>query len=55
MNERCVAVRDMPYSSDLTDEQWDLLEPVFMPPGNGDVRHEPARRGTVPVFSPGST
>ena len=23
----------MPYPSDLTDDQWDLLEPVFNAPG----------------------
>ena len=31
--------RGMPYPSDLTDEQWDLLEPVFNAPGKRGLRH----------------
>ena len=31
--ERVVTVRGMFYPSDLTDDQWDLLEPVFNAPG----------------------
>lgn len=34
-----VTVRDMSYPSDLTDEQWDLLEPVFNPPGKRGRKH----------------
>jgi hypothetical protein len=30
----------MPYPRDLTDEEWDLLEPVFEAPGKR-VREEP--------------
>jgi putative transposase len=29
----------MPYPSDLTDDQWDLLEPVFNAPGKRGRKH----------------
>ena len=32
-------VRGMSYSSDLTDEQWALLEPVFNAPGKRGSKH----------------
>ncbi|MGC9665598.1 hypothetical protein ACNTMW_03470 [Planosporangium sp. 12N6] len=31
----------MTYASDLTDEQWALLEPVFNAPGKRGPRHAP--------------
>ena len=37
----------MPYPSDLTDEQWDLLEPVFNTPGKRGRRHADDVRGVV--------
>ena len=42
-----VAVRGMSYASHLTDDHWDLLEPVFNAPGKRGRKHanclEPAR------------
>ncbi len=32
-------VRGMPYPSDLTDDQWNLLEPVFNAPGKRGRKH----------------
>jgi len=40
-------VRGMPYPSDLTDEQWDLLEPVFNAPGKRGRRHADDLRSVV--------
>ena len=37
----------MSYSSDLTDEQWALLEPVFNAPGKRGPRHAPDLRLVV--------
>lgn len=37
----------MPYPSDLTDEQWDLLEPVFNAPGKRGRRHAHDLRSVV--------
>jgi putative transposase len=37
----------MAYSSDLTDEQWALLEPVFNPPGKRGPKHAPDLRPVV--------
>ena len=37
----------MPYPSDLTDEQWDLLEPVFNAPGKRGRRHADDLRSVV--------
>lgn len=37
----------MPYPSDLTDEQWDLLEPVFNAPGKRGRRHANDLRSVV--------
>ncbi|WP_442852441.1 transposase [Nocardioides sp. Iso805N] len=37
----------MPYSSDLTDEQWALLEPVFNTPGKRGPKHAPDLRRVV--------
>ena len=37
----------MPFPSDLTDEQWDLLEPVFNAPGKRGRRHADDLRGVV--------
>ena len=37
----------MSYSSDLPDEQWALLEPVFNPPGERGPEHGPDLRRTV--------
>ena len=34
-----VTVRGMSYPSDLTDDQWDLLEPVFNTPGKRGSKH----------------
>lgn len=42
-----VTVPGMPYPSDLTDEQWDLLEPVFNAPGKRGRRHADDLRGVV--------
>ena len=40
-------VRDMPYSSDLTEEQWALLEPVFNTPGKRGPKHGADLRSVV--------
>jgi transposase len=37
----------MAYSSDLTDEQWALLEPVFNTPGKRGPKHAPDLRRVV--------
>jgi putative transposase len=37
----------MPYPSDLTDEQWNLLEPVFNAPGKRGRRHADDLRSVV--------
>jgi putative transposase len=37
----------MSYSSDLTDEQWALLEPVFNMPGKRGPKHAPDLRRVV--------
>ncbi len=37
----------MPYPSDLTDEQWNLLEEVFNAPGKRGRRHADDLRGVV--------
>jgi putative transposase len=37
----------MSYSSDLTDEQWALLEPVFNAPGKRGPKHAPDLRRVV--------
>jgi hypothetical protein len=37
----------MSYSSDLTDEQWALLKPVFNAPGKRGPRHAPDLRSVV--------
>jgi putative transposase len=37
----------MSYSSDLTDEQWALLKPVFNAPGKRGPKHAPDLRGVV--------
>lgn len=45
----------MAYSSDLTDEQWDLLEPVFNAPGKRGPKHATDLRSVVdamPYISP---
>jgi putative transposase len=40
-------VRVMGYASDLTDEQWALLEPVFNAPGKRGPKHAPDLRRVV--------
>jgi putative transposase len=40
-------VGGLAYTSDLTDEQWALLEPVFNPPGKRGPRHSPDLRRVV--------
>jgi len=42
-----VTVRSMPYPSDLTDEQWEPLEPVFNAPGQRGRKHANDRRTVV--------
>ena len=42
-----VTVRGMRYASDLTDEQWDLLEPVFNVPGKRGRKHAEDPAATV--------
>lgn len=37
----------MSYSTDLTDEQWALLEPVFNAPGKRGPKHAPDLRSVV--------
>lgn len=41
------AVCAMSYFSDLTDEPWALLEPVFNAPGKHGPRHAPGLRPVV--------
>ena len=36
---RVVTVRELTYPTDLTDEQWDLLEPCSTRRGNGGRKH----------------
>ena len=45
--KRIVTVRGMSYPSDLTDGQWDLLEPVFNAPGKRGRKHADDLRGVV--------
>jgi transposase len=40
-------VGGMTYTSDLTDEQWGLLEPVFNAPGKRGPKHAPDLRRVV--------
>ena len=40
-------MRSMSYSSDLTDQQWALLEPVFNAPGKRGPKLAADRRGVV--------
>lgn len=40
-------MRGMSYSSDLTDDQWALLEPVFKAPGERDRKHADDLRTVV--------
>ncbi|MBC9733394.1 IS5 family transposase [Nocardioides sp. zg-578] len=42
-----VTMPGMPYPSDLTDEQWDLLDPVFNAPGKRGRRHADDLRSVV--------
>ena len=42
-----VTVRGMPYPSALTDDQWNLLEPVFNAPGKRGRRHADDLRTVV--------
>ena len=42
-----VTVRSMPYPSDLTDEQWEPLEPVSNAPGQRGRKHANVRRTEV--------
>ena len=37
----------MGYASDLTDEQWALLDPVFNAPGKREPKHPPDLRRVV--------
>jgi transposase len=37
----------MSYASDLTDEQWALLEPVFNAPGKRGPKHAPDLRRVI--------
>jgi transposase len=41
----------MSYSSDLTDEQWMLLEPVFNAPGKRGPRHAADLRSVVDAIA----
>ena len=45
--ERDVTVRGMSYPSDLTDDQWELLEPVFNAPGKRGRKHADDLRTVV--------
>ena len=47
MVRRVVTVRGMSYPSDLTDEQWALLEQVFNAPGKRGRKHVDDLRGVV--------
>jgi len=40
-------VRVMPYPSDLTDDQWELLDPVFTAPGKRGRKHADDLRTVV--------
>jgi putative transposase len=40
-------VGGMAYTTDLTDEQWALLEPVFNTPGKRGPKHAPDLRRVV--------
>lgn len=40
-------MRGMSYPSDLTDEQWELLKPVFNAPGERGRKHADDQRGVV--------
>ncbi len=40
-------MRAMAYPSDLTDEQWALLGPVFTGPGKRGPKHGPDLRRVV--------
>ena len=40
-------VGGMAYTSDLTDEQWAVLEPVFNTPGKRGPKHAPDLRRVV--------
>ena len=44
---RVVTVRNVTYPSDLTDEQWAMLEPVFNAPGKRGRKHAPDLRRVV--------
>lgn len=45
-----VTVRRMPYPSDLTDDQWDLLEPVFNAPSKRGRKHAENLRSVAKSF-----
>ena len=45
--EREVTVRGVSYPSDLTDAQWELLEPVFNAPGKRGRKHADDLRSVV--------
>lgn len=45
--ECIVTVRDMSYASDLTDDQCELLEPVFNAPGKRGPKHADDLRSVV--------
>jgi len=47
-------VGGMAYTSDLTDEQWALLEPVFNTPGKRGPKHAPDLRRVVAAMLYGS-
>lgn len=47
MPESSGTVRRMSYASDLNDEQWALLEPVFHAPGKRGPKHGPDLRRVV--------
>ncbi len=42
-----VTVRGMTYPSDVTDEEWNLLEPVFNAPGKRGRKHADDLRRVV--------
>jgi putative transposase len=46
-----VTVRGMPYQSDLTDEQWELLEAVFNAPSKRGRKHAADLRSVVDAMS----
>jgi hypothetical protein len=45
--ETVVTVRGMSYPSDLTDDEWDPLEPVFNAPGKRGRKHADDLRSVV--------